>query len=72
MINGTTLILKYVCSYVDYFNNRNKFLTSKLLKQGYRYHNFHKAFFSKFYDRRSELMVKYNICFKTLLQQGIS
>ena len=24
-----------VCSYVDGFNNRNRFLTSKLLKQGY-------------------------------------
>ena len=27
-----------VCSYVDDFNNRNLFLTAKLLKQGYRYH----------------------------------
>ena len=27
-----------VCSYVDNFNNRNLFLTAKLLKQGYRYH----------------------------------
>ena len=26
-----------VCSNVEYFNNSNKFLTSKLLKQGYRY-----------------------------------
>ena len=26
------------CSDVDDFNNRNTFLTSKLLKQGYRYH----------------------------------
>ena len=25
-------------SYVDDFNNRNRFLTAKLLKQGYRYH----------------------------------
>ena len=34
-----------VCSYVDDINNRNKFLTPKLLKQGYRYHNLRKAFF---------------------------
>ena len=27
-----------VCSHVDDFNNRNKLLTSKLLKQGYRHH----------------------------------
>ena len=60
-----------MCSYVDDFNNRNLFLTAKLLKQGYRYHNNRKAF-SKFYHRRSELIVKYNIGLKTLLQQGIS
>ena len=27
-----------VCSNVDDFNNRNLFLTAKLIKQGYRYH----------------------------------
>ena len=47
------------------------FLTAKLLKQGYRYHKIRKAF-SKFYHRHSELIVKYNIGLKTLLQQGIS
>ena len=60
-----------VCSNVDDFNNRNLFLTAKLLKQGYRYHKIRKAF-SKFYYRHSELIVKYNIGLKTLLQQGIS
>ena len=60
-----------VCSNVDYFNNRNLFLTAKLLKQGYKYHKIRKAF-SKFYHRHSELIVKYNIRLKTLLQQGIS
>ena len=60
-----------VCSNVDDFNNRNLFLTAKLLKQGYRYHKIRKAF-SKFYQRHSELIVKYNIGLKTLLQQGIS
>ena len=39
-----------VCSNVDDFNNRNLFLTGKLLKQGYRYHKIGKAF-SKFYHR---------------------
>ena len=60
-----------VCSYVDDFNNRNLFLTAKSLKQGYRYHKIRKAF-SKFYHRHSELIVKYNIGSKTLLQQSIS
>ena len=32
-----------VCSNVDDFNNRNLFLTAKLLKQGYRYHKIRKA-----------------------------
>ena len=42
-----------------------------LLKQSYRYHQIRKAF-SKFYHRHLELIVKYSIGFKTLLQQGIS
>ena len=60
-----------MCSYVDDFNNRNLILTAKLLKQVFRYHKIRKAF-SKFYHRDSELIVKYNIGLKTLLQQGIS
>ena len=59
-----------VCSNVDVFNNRNLFLTAKLLKQGYRYHKIRKAF-SKFYHRHSELIVKYNIGL-TLQQKGKS
>ena len=31
-----------VCSNVDDFNNRNVFVTAKLLKQGYRYHKIRK------------------------------
>ena len=31
-------------SYVADFNTRNKLLTKKLLKQGYRYHKLHKTF----------------------------
>ena len=60
-----------MCSNVDDFNNRNVLLTAKLLKQGYRYHKIRKAF-SKLYHRHLELIVKYNIGLKTLLQQGIS
>ena len=65
------LFVARVCSNVYDFNNRNTFLTSELLKQGYLYHKLLKAF-SKFYNRHSELIVKYNICIKTLMQQGIS
>ena len=51
------------------FNYRNKALTAKLLRQGYRYFKLRKAF-SKFY--RSALLEKYSVSLKTLLQQGIS
>ena len=60
-----------MCSKVDDFNNRNLLLTAKLLKKGDSYHKIRKAF-SKFYDRHTELLVKYNIGLKSLLQQGIS
>ena len=68
-----SLLIRFarVCSNIDDFNNRNLFLTAKLLKQGYRYHKIRKAF-SKFYHRNSELIVKYNIGLKTLLKQGTS
>ena len=60
-----------MCSNVDDFNNRNLFLTAKLLKQGYR-SNKSRIEFSKFYNRHSALFVRYNTGLKTLLQQGIS
>ena len=53
------------------FNYRNKALTAKLLRQGYLYFKFRKAF-SKFYRRHSALLEKYSVSLKTLLQQGIS
>ena len=52
-------------SHVTDFNNRNKFLTAKLLKQGYRYHKLRKAF-SKFYRRHFELIEKYHVGLKNL------
>ena len=60
-----------VRSNIDDFNNKTLFLTTLLFKQGYRYHKIRKAF-SKLYHRHSELIVKYDIGLKTLLQQGIS
>ena len=60
-----------VCSHVDDFNTRNKCLTAKLLKQGYRYNKLRKAF-SKLYRRHYELVSKFNVWLKSLLHQGLS
>ena len=54
-----------VCSNVDDFNNRNLFLTAKLLKQGYRYKKNRKAS-SKFYHIHSELIVKCNKAYQNI------
>ena len=54
-----------------FLGRRNKALTAKLLRQGYRYHKLRKAF-SKFYHRHSGLLEKYNISLRKLLQQGMS
>ena len=49
----------------------NRFLSAKLLKQGYRYHKLRKAF-SKFYRRHFELIEKISCQSEETLQQGIS
>ena len=49
-----------VSSHVDEFNTRNKVLTAKLLRQGYRYDKLRKAF-SKFYQWHFDIMSKYNV-----------
>ena len=60
-----------VSCHVDDFNTRNKVLTAKLLRQGYRYYKIRKAF-SKFYRRHFDIVSKYNVGLKTLLLQGLS
>ena len=60
-----------VSSHVDDCNTRNKVLTGKLLKQGYRYYNCRKAF-SNFYRLHFDIVAKYNVALKTLLLQGFS
>ena len=60
-----------VCNHVTDFNARNKCLTAKLLQQGYRYHKLRKTF-SKFYRRHYELISKYKVGLKTLLNEGLS
>ena len=57
------------CNHVTDFNVRNKCLKAKLLKQGYRYHKLRKTF-SKFYRRHYELISKYNVGLKTLLNEA--
>ena len=51
------------------FHTRNKVLTTKLLRQEYRYHKIRKAF-SKFYWRHFDIVSKYNVGLKTLLLQA--
>ena len=46
------------------------YLTAKLLKRGYRYHKLRKAF-SKFYRLHFDLVSKFNVGLKSLLQQGL-
>ena len=58
-------------SYVTDFNTRNKLVTQKLLKQGYRYHKLRKTF-SKFYRRCYDLKSKFQVGIKPLLRQGLS
>ena len=60
-----------VCSHVEDFNARNKCLTAKPLKQGYRYHKLRKAF-SKFYRRHYEMISKFSVGFKSRLHQSLS
>ena len=57
-----------MCSHVEDFNARNKCLTTKLLKQGYRYHKLRKSF-SNFYRRQDEMISKFNV--KSLLHLGL-
>ena len=58
-------------SFVQDFSDRNRVITEKLLKQGYRYDKLRKTF-SKFYYRNLSLISKYKSNLKTLLRQGIS
>ena len=47
----------------------DKFLTTKLLEQGYRYHKLLKTF-SNFYRRHFELIEKYHVSLKILMHQS--
>ena len=50
-------------SHITDSNNRNKFLTAKLLKQGYWHHELRKPF-SKLYRSHFELIEKYHVSLK--------
>ena len=71
LVRHPMVFIARVSSHVDDFNTRNKVLTAKLLRQGYRYHKTRKAF-SKFYPRHFDIVSKYNVGSKTLLLEGLS
>ena len=54
-----------------FLNWRDKDLTAKYLKQGYRYFKRRKTF-SRFYCKHKALVEKYSVSLKTFLQPGIS
>ena len=64
-----SIIFARMCSHVDDLNARarNKCLTAKPLKQGYRYHKLRKAFFQV-----RSLISKFNVGLKSLLLEGLS
>ena len=60
-----------VSSHVVDLYTRNKVLTAKLLRQGYRYHKIRKAF-SKFYRWHFDTVSKYNVGLKRLLLEDLN
>ena len=60
-----------MCSHIEDFNARNRYLTNEFLKQGYRNLKLRKVF-SKIYRRHYELISKFNVRLKSLLHQGLS
>ena len=63
-------LLEHLAMFAD-FNTRNKLLTQKLLKLGYRYHKLRKTFF-KSYRRYYDLISKFQVELKSHLRQGLS
>ena len=59
-----------IYTFVPKILSKTQKLTAKLLKQGYQYHKLRKAF-SKFYCWHFELIEKYHVSLKKLMQQGI-
>ena len=53
------------------FNTHKKLLTQTLHKQDYRYHKLRKTF-SKYYRRYYDLISKFQVGLKSLLNQGLS
>ena len=60
-----------VCSHVEDFNVRNKCLTAKLIKQGYRYHKLRKAFFQNL-SPTTYIGFKINVGVKSLSHKCLS
>ena len=62
-----------VSSHVTDFKTRINLLTAKLLNQGYRYHKLRKYLFKfyKFYRRHFDLVSKFDVGLKSLLQSEV-
>lgn len=60
-----------ICSDVSDFNDKNRFITEKLLKQGYRYHKLVKSF-TKFAHKYGHLIEKFDCTRRFLIVKGIS
>ena len=64
------VLLEHLAMLLAYSYTRNKLLTQKLIKQGYRYHKL-RITFSKFYRRYYDLISKFQVGLKSLLPQGL-
>ena len=70
----TFLMVRFArcCTSVSDFNSKNLQFTSKLLTQGYRYHNLRKTF-GKFFRSYSDLLSKFGeISFQEYVTEGIA
>ena len=65
------VLLEHIAMHDADLNTRNKLLTQKLLKQGYRYHKLRKTS-SKFYRQYYDLISRFQIGLESLLLQGLS
>ena len=67
-ISLNSFVLQKASSSITDFKTRNKFITPKLLKQGYWYHKLAKPFLNFIDD---DLISKFQVGLKSLLRQGL-
>ena len=59
-----------ICNTYDEFVKRHLMITSRLIKQGFRYTKLVKSF-KKFYVKYIHLMDNYNVCLRRHISEGI-